>query len=928
MSNAKHLYLIDGSSFIFRAYHAIRPLSRPDGTPVNAVSGFCNMLFKLLRDLDDNERPSHLAVIFDAGRKTFRNDLYPDYKAHRPPAPDDLVPQFKIIHEAVEAFNLPSIQLVGYEADDIIATYATQAEKEGNRVTIVSSDKDLMQLVSDKVTMLDTMKNRHIGTNEVIEKFGLGPDKVIEIQALAGDSSDNIPGVPGIGVKTAALLIEEFGDLESLLERAGEIKQNKRRENLIEFADMARLSLKLVTLDQNVPGLPNFNDFKLRDIDPEKVLPFLKEQNFRSLQTRILNHISPELSAQFAPTEQATPKQVNYETISKEDDLDRWIKMAENARQVTIDTETTSLNAMAAKLVGISLSIESGHACYIPLGHVNKAQPPIDLLSLPTPDAPMLEQIPMARALAKIKPLLENSAVLKIGQNIKYDALILLKHDIKITPFDDTMLISYVLDAGVNNHGMDELSRIHLGISPIPFKEIAGTGKNKITFDKVEIEKATEYAAEDADITGRLHRLLKPRLVQEKMLNVYETLERPLVPVLVNMEYNGIKVDKAILSRLSNEFALRLGQLEEEIHGIAGHPFNIASPKQLGEVLFDEMGIQGGKKGKTGAYSTGADILENLAAEGHILPEKMLEWRSLAKLKSTYTDALQENINADTGRIHTSYSMASTTTGRLSSNDPNLQNIPIRTEEGRKIRNAFIAKDGHKFIAADYSQIELRLLAHIADLDSLKQAFHDGIDIHAMTASQVFGVPIEGMDPAVRRQAKAINFGIIYGISSFGLARQLGMGRSEAKSFIDRYFERFPGIRNYMEETKEFCRTKGYVETIFGRKIHVGSINDKNGMTRAFGERAAINAPIQGSAADVIRRAMIRMPDALSRAGLNAKMLLQVHDELVFEVPDDEVEKTLPIVRNIMEQAALPALEISVPLTVDCGIGKNWNEAH
>lgn len=927
MSNGKHLYLIDGSSFIFRAYHAIRPLTRPDGTPVNAVSGFCNMLFKLLRDLDDSERPSHLAVIFDAGKKTFRNDIYPEYKAHRPPAPDDLIPQFAIIHEAVEAFNLPSIQLEGYEADDIIATYAKRAEAEGSKVTIVSTDKDLMQLVSEDVTMFDTMKNRHIGIPEVVEKFGLGPEKVIEIQALAGDSADNIPGVPGIGVKTAALLLSEYGDLETLLERAGEIKQNKRRENLLENADLARVSLELVTLSTDVPDLPGIDTLELGDIDPDKVLPFLEEQNFRSLQTRILTHLGPDVAAEFAPSQDDTPKEISYETITTVDGLKKWIKRAENARQITIDTETTSKNAMAADLVGISMSINSGSACYIPLAHVSHSDEPVDLLSEPS-SAPIPDQIPMQVALDLLKPLFTNPAVLKIAQNIKYDALVLKKYDVEITPFDDTMLLSYVLDAGVNKHNMDELAQVHLDHKTIPFKEIAGTGKKQITFDKVDIEKATEYAAEDADITGRLHRLLKPRLVQEQMVNVYETLERPLVPVLVDMEYNGIKVDKDMLNRLSNEFATGLEKLKSEIHSLAGRDFNIASPKQLGEVLFDEMELPGGKKSKTGAYSTGADILEKLAADGHALPEKVLEWRGLAKLKSTYTDSLQNEINQKTGRIHTSYSLAATTTGRLSSTDPNLQNIPIRTEEGRKIRNAFIPEKGYKLVAADYSQIELRLLAHIADLESLKNAFNEGIDIHAMTASEVFGVPIEGMDPIVRRQAKAINFGIIYGISSFGLANQLGMSRTEAKTFIDKYFERFPGIRHYMEDTKQYCRDKGYVETIFGRKIHIGSINDKNGMRRSFGERAAINAPIQGSAADVIRRAMIRMPDALKDAGLNAKMLLQVHDELVFEVPEDELERTTPVITDVMEKAALPALEISVPLTVDCGIGDNWNEAH
>jgi DNA polymerase I len=687
MSNGKHLYLIDGSSFIFRAYHAIPPLTRPDGVQINAVSGFCNMLFKLLRDLDDSERPSHLAVIFDAASKTFRNDIYPDYKAHRPPAPDDLIPQFSIIRDAVVAFNLPSIDSNGYEADDIIATYAKKAEAAGNRVTIVSSDKDLMQLVSDRVRMFDTMKNRYIGIEEVKEKFGLGPNKVTEIQALSGDSADNIPGVPGIGVKTAALLLEEYGDLESLLNRAGEIKQNKRRENLIEFADLARISLQLVTLELNVPDLPEFESFTLGDIDPEKVLPFLEAQNFRSLQTRVLSHMGPDKAAEFAPIENIAPKDVIYETVSTTEKLDHWIKLAENSRQVTIDTETTSLDAMAAKLVGISMSVENGKACYIPLQHSHHNDTPTDLLSEPTEDV-QLEQIPLEIAIKKLKPLLENPAILKIGQNMKYDALILLKHGIQIAPIDDTMLISYVLDSGINHHGMDELSKIHLDITPIPFKEISGTGKNKITFDKVDIDKATLYAAEDADITGRLHRLLKPRLVQEKMLAVYERLERPLVPVLVQMEYEGILVDKQMLNRLSNDFASRLADLEKEIHEMAGHPFNIASPKQLGEVLFVEMAMPGGKKSKTGAYSTNVDVLDKLVVEGHVLPEKILEWRGLAKLKSTYTDALQLQINPDTGRIHTSYSMASTTTGRLSSNDPNLQNIPIRSEEGRKIRNA------------------------------------------------------------------------------------------------------------------------------------------------------------------------------------------------------------------------------------------------
>ncbi len=920
-ASAKHLYLIDGSGFIFRAYHALPPMTRHDGTPINAVLGFSNMLFKLLKDLDGADRPSHLACIFDRARKTFRNDIYADYKAHRPPAPDDLVPQFAIIREAVTAFNVPAIDSNGFEADDIIATYARRAEAMGFRVTIVSSDKDLMQLVGDRITMFDSMKNRHIGPVEVLEKFGVGPEKVIEIQALAGDSSDNVPGVPGIGVKTAAQLITEYGDLDSLLARAGEIRQPKRREKLLENAHMARISRDLVTLKADVEGLPEIDSLEVRDIDPEAVLPFLEEQGFRSLAGKVLSHMGPDVPAGYHPP--SVPAELSYETVTTMDQLDGWIRDIRAARQVTIDTETTSLNAMRARLVGISLSIEAGRACYIPMGHTTVTEGELDFGDNTAP-----EQLPVDMVLSALKPLLHSPAILKIGQNIKYDYLILSKHDIHMTPMDDTMLISYALDAGVHHHGMDELARLHLDHDCIPFKDICGTGKNKITFDQVPLDKATDYAAEDADITGRLHRLLKPRLVDEGMTTVYETLDRPLAPVLADMERAGILVDRQMLNRLSNDFAERLDVLEKEIHGLAGHAFNIASPKQLGEILFDEMGLKGGKKNKSGGYSTNVDVMEGLAAEGHALPARVLDWRQLAKLKSTYTDALQNEINADTGRIHTSYSLASTTTGRLSSNDPNLQNIPIRTEEGRKIRQAFIPAPGHKFLAADYSQIELRLLAHIADLDSLKQAFHDGIDIHAMTASEVFGVPIEGMDPIIRRQAKAINFGIIYGISAFGLARQLGIGKGEAKQYIDTYFERFPGIYQYMEDTKEFCRRHGYVETIFGRRCHIASINDKNGMRRSFGERAAINAPIQGAAADVIRRAMIRMPTALATAGLEAKMLLQVHDELVFEVPEAQVDQTVSVVKDVMENAALPARDISVPLTVDCGVGDNWDEAH
>ncbi|MCF8473316.1 MAG: DNA polymerase I [Emcibacter sp.] len=919
----KHIYLIDVSGFIFRAYHALPPLTRHDGTPINAVMGFTNMLFKLLKDLDDNQRPTHLACIFDRARKTFRNDIYPDYKAHRPPAPEDLVPQFPIIREAVEAFHVSAIDSDGYEADDIIATYARLAESKGFLVTIVSSDKDLMQLIGDKINMFDSMKNKFIGRDEVFEKFGVGPEKVIEIQALAGDSADNIPGVPGIGVKTAAELINHYGDLDSLLARANEIKQPKRREKLIEHADMARLSRTLVTLCVDVKGLPDIETFAVRDIDANVVLPFLEEQGFRKLQSKILSHMGPDVAALHQASPDSMPENISYDCVTTMEQLDQWITEIKKAHQVAVDTETTSLNAMRAELVGVSLSLSSGKACYIPLSHRTAASGELDF-----GDKNDLQQIPMDRALSALKPILENPAILKIGQNIKYDYLILARHGIQISPYDDTMMMSYVLDAGSHHHGMDELAKIHLDHDCISFKEVCGTGKNQITFDQVPLDKATEYAAEDADITGRLHRILKPRLVAEQMTTVYETLDRPLAAVLAQMEMAGILVDRVILKRLSSDFAERLLVLESEIYRLSDREFNIASPKQLGEILFDELGFKGGKKNKSGGYSTNVDVLEGLAAEGHEIPRKILDWRQLAKLKSTYTDALQNEINKDTGRIHTSYSLASTTTGRLSSNDPNLQNIPIRSEEGRKIRQAFIPKAGHKFLAADYSQIELRLLAHIAELDSLKQAFKDGIDIHAMTASEVFGVPIEGMDPSIRRQAKAINFGIIYGISAFGLARQLGIGNAEAKQFIDTYFERFPGIRTYMEETKDFCRKNGYVETIFGRRCHIPNINDKNGMQRSFGERAAINAPIQGAAADVIRRAMIKMPDAFRGAGLDAKMLLQVHDELVFEVPEDQVEKTIPVVKNIMEHAAMPAIEISVPLTVDVGIGDNWDEAH
>ncbi len=923
MTQTPHLYLVDGSGYIFRAYHALPPMNRRDGTPVNAVFGFSNMLFKLLKDVNEGEAPTHFAVIFDAARKTFRNDIYEAYKAHRPDAPEDLVPQFSLIRDATEAFNVPSIEVSGYEADDIIATFARQAKEKGWKVTIVSSDKDLMQLVTTGVTMFDSMKNRHIDEAEVMERFGVMPDKVIDVQALCGDPVDNVPGVPGIGPKTASLLINDYGDLETLLSRAEEIKQPKRRENLIKHADDARMSKKLVTLHQDVP-LDDWpiDQLQVRDMEPETLLAFIDGNDFKSLRARVISHLGDGIEGT-SPLEAETTEvgPVDYETIEDIAGLKKWIDRIHDAGIVAIDTETTSLDPMQATLVGISLSVEAGRACYIPLRH--RSGEGLDF------GESALKQIPVEDALQLLKPLLQDPAILKVGQNIKYDMSILANEGLQLFPIDDTMLISWVTEAGLHGHGMDELSDLHLGHATTPFKDIAGTGKKQLTFDLIPIETASHYAAEDADITGRLYRLLKPKLVESRLTRVYETLERPLIQILADMERAGIMVDRAELNRLSGMFADGMDALEKEIHALAEEPFNIASPKQLGEILFEKQGIKGGKKGKAGAWSTGADILEKLAADGHQLPEKVLAWRQLAKLKSTYSDALANAINEKTGRVHTSYSMAVTSTGRLSSTDPNLQNIPIRTAEGRQIRKAFVAQDGHKLIAADYSQIELRVLAHMADIDSLKDAFHKGHDIHAMTASQVFGVPMEGMDPATRRRAKAINFGIIYGISAFGLARQLDISRTEAQAYIDAYFERFPGIRDYMERTKKQAHSQGYVSTLFGRRTHVRDINAKNPNLRAFSERAAINAPIQGTAADIIKRAMIRMPDALKGAGLDAvQMLLQVHDELIFEAPADLVEKAIPIIKSVMETATQPVLTLAVPLVAETGVGDNWDEAH
>ena len=921
------LYLIDGSGYIFRAYHALPPLTRKsDGLPVGAVAGYANMLYKLLADMTDEHEPTHLAVIFDHSGRSFRNDLYTEYKANRPPAPEDLVPQFPLVRDATRAFNVPCIELEGYEADDLIASYARAAERAGGQCVIISSDKDLMQLVNDRITLFDTMKNKRIARAEVIEKFGVPPEKVVDVQALAGDSVDNVPGVPGIGVKTAAQLIEEYGDVETLLARAGEIKQQKRRENLIEHAEAARISKTLVTLRDDLPLPEPLDDLKIRPLDVNLLTPFLQAMEFSTLLRRVDGDHgaaspapAPKAGTEPAASEGAAAPGA-YETIFDEAALRRWIAAAYERGLVAVDTETDALDAMGAGLVGISLSVEAGRACYIPLAHGARG--------LAFDDAETARQMPRETALALLKPLLEDPSILKVGQNLKYDMHIFARAGIAVAPFDDTMLISYTLDCGVGGHGMDELARRWLQHDTIKFSDVVGSGKSQKTFDEVAIDKATQYAAEDADITLRLRQRLKPRLAAEGKATVYETLERPLVPVILAMERAGVKIDPSVLARLSADFAQRMAMHEAEAHALAGGAFNMGSPKQISEILFERLGLPGGKKTGTGAWSTSADILEELAADGHELPRAILNWRGLSKLKSTYTDALPTAINRETGRVHTSYSLAATTTGRLASTDPNLQNIPIRTEDGRKIRTAFVPEKGNVLVSADYSQIELRLLAHIADLPSMKAAFANGVDIHAMTASEMFRVPVEGMDPMVRRRAKAINFGIIYGISAFGLANQLGIERGEAKAYIDSYFEKFPGIRKYMNDTIAGAKKAGFVETIFGRRTYVGGINDKNPAMRGYAERQAINAPIQGAAADVIRRAMIRMPAALTAARLSAKMLLQVHDELVFECPKDEAAKTIEVARKVMEEAPHPALEISVPLVVDARAGANWDEAH
>ena len=995
-----HVFLVDGSGYIFRAYHALPPLSRKsDGLQLNAVYGFCNMLWKLLRDMKPEERPTHLAIVFDKSEKTFRTDFYPDYKAHRPDPPDDLIPQFRYIREAVHAFDLPCIEQAGFEADDLIATYARLACEVGASATIVSSDKDLMQLVNDCVIMYDTMKDKRIGIAEVIEKFGVPPNKVIEVQSLIGDSTDNVPGVPGIGVKTAAQLIGEYGDLETLLARASEIKQDKRRQTLIDNAEKARLSKRLVTLDDKVALDVPIDDIAVHEPDYKRLIAFLKAMEFTSLTRRVAEFSgvdaaeieadesrpsggaapsppplageagkgpgpaapdsrqapppypspgsagggtrstrgAPELADATEITPQALAAQrvqaahnakvdrSRYEIVRTLDRLNAWIERAHDLGTVAIDAETTSLDPMQANLCGFALAVAPNEACYVPLTHRKGGEGGGESL-FEGGLAP--DQLPEAAALKALKPLLENPGVLKVGQNLKFDCQLFALRGIETAPYDDTLLMSYVLDAGRSGHTIEALSQRYFDHTTIDYNEVTGTGKSRLSFDCVDVSKAAEYAAEDADMTLRLWHVLKPRLIAEHVSSVYETLERPLVSVLARMERRGISIDRQTLSRLSGEFAQRAMGLEAEIQQLAGEPLNPGSPKQLGDILFGKFGLPGGTKTKTGAWATGARALEDLAEQGHELPRKILDWRQVSKLRSTYTDALPGYVNPTTHRVHTVYALAATTTGRLSSSEPNLQNIPIRTEEGRKIRRAFVAAPGMKLVSADYSQIELRLLAEIANIEPLRHAFRDHLDIHAMTASEMFGVPIEGMPGEVRRRAKAINFGIIYGISAFGLANQLGIAREEAGAYIRKYFERFPGIRDYMEETKAFAKKNGYVTTLFGRKCHYPDIKASNASIRSFNERAAINARLQGTAADIIRRAMVRMEGALAMPRLSAQMLLQVHDELVFEVPQDEVANTLPVIKKVMEEAPMPALSLSVPLAVEARAAQNWEEAH
>lgn len=932
------IFLVDGSGYIFRAYYAVpQNLTNPQGVPVGAVLGFCNMMVKLLKDL----RAPYIAVIFDAARKNFRYDIYPEYKANRSETPEDLIPQFGLIREATTAFGIPALEMEGFEADDLIATYAREALAQGKKVTIVGSDKDLMQLIREGVRMYEPIKGRYLTMEDVQEKFGVTPDKVVDVQALVGDSSDNVPGVPSIGAKTAAQLINEYGSLEELLSRIDEIKQPKRREVLTAHADIARISKQLVTLRDDVPLPLSIEELHAHDPNTPELAAFLQLQGFKSVQTRLGQNppphpgpdtpvskpatIAPYQGAAPVPTTTAQnqnelpPVSANkYELIQDKAALEALIARAYETGTLAVDTETTGLTPAKANLVGICLSCELGKGYYVPLTHRN---PPQDLLGGPTEE---LKQMDLQETINLLKPVLEDQRVLKIGHNMKYDWQMIAKHGVRIAPVDDTMLMSYVLDGSNHGHGMDELAELFCGHKNIAFEDVAGKGKNQITFDLVPLDKARDYAAEDAEITLRLWHILKPRLAQEQCVSIYEDVERPVISVIADMELAGIKVDPVVLKEMSVEFGKKLIDLEQEIYKLAGHEFNVASPKQMGVVLFEEMGLPGGSKTKTGDWSTAADVLEDLEAQGHEIVKKILEWRQLSKLKSTYTDTLQEQINPATGRVHTSFHMTGTNTGRLSSTDPNLQNIPIRTEEGRRIRRAFVAEKGHKLLSVDYSQVELRLAAELAGVKALQQAFHDKVDIHALTASQVFGVPLDQVTPDLRRSAKAVNFGIIYGISGWGLAKQLDVTPAEANQFITAYLKNFREIQDYMEARKQEARDFGYVKTLYGRKCMIGYIHSKIQGQRLGAERQAINAPLQGTAADIMKMAMARMPKALKDANLKARMLLQVHDELIFEVPDDELDKTSDVVRNVMENVA----KLGVPLDAEAGYADNWSDAH
>ena len=930
-NNQKHIYLVDGSTYIFRAYHALPPLTRKsDGFPVGAISGFCNMLDKLIRDEKKKNNLTHLLVVFDASGKTFRNKIYSDYKANRSSPPEDLIPQFPIIREATDAFNVPHVELLGYEADDLIASYTKSALSKGMQVTIVSSDKDLMQLVGKGASMLDTMKNRIINDNEVIEKFGVKPDKVIDVQSLAGDSIDNVPGVPGIGIKTAALLINEYDNLDKLIENASQIKQTKRRESIIEFAEQARISRELVTLKDDIELPISIDDIEIQSIEPKRLIAFLKAMEFKTLTEKKAKEFnisideidSQKLELNFNPSEdiQKTEKTEEnikdfeyekYSTIHNIEELIEWKEKILEKGFVAIDTETDSLNAIEANLIGFSMAINNNEACYIPLNHLEERP-----------------QIELNHALEILKEIMEDESILKILHNKKYDGLVLQKYNISITPYDDTMLISYSIGSGGIRHNLDALAKNYLSHNTMSFKEIAGTGKSQKLFNEIDINTATKYAAEDADVTLRLWKILKPKLTQDKLSSVYETIERPLAKVIMDMENHGVSIDEKILNKLSEKFEGKIKNIEKSCFELVGEEFNLGSPKQIGEILFDKLGIKGGKKTPSGSWSTDADTLTFLASNGNALPKLLLEWRGLSKLKSTYTDALPTFVNKTTNRIHTSYAMSSTSTGRLSSSDPNLQNIPIRNEDGREIRSAFVAEEGSSLISADYSQIELRIIAHMADDNNLKQAFREKIDIHSLTASEVFGIPLKDMDNETRRKAKAINFGIIYGISAFGLSNQLDISRSEASDYIRSYFEKFPSIRDYMETTKEFAKDNGFVKTLFGRKCIIEGSANRGPGGKAFMERAAINAPIQGTAADIIKRAMIKIPQVLKKESLSSKMIMQVHDELIFETKDDEIGKTIEIVKNQMSQAHKPVVNLSVDLEVEAAFGKNWDQAH